>query len=293
MYLVTGASGHFGRLAIDSLIADHGIVPASIIATTRTPANLADLAARGVSVRAADFGDAASLDKAFAGAERLLLVSTDALGVPGLRLSQHRAAVAAAARAGVRHLVYTSMPKPETSAVLFAPDHLGTEQAIAASSIPAWTVLRNNWYFENLLMGLPHAISTGQWFSAAGDGKIAHAARADLARAAAAALAASPQDKSVRTLTGSEEWTTAEIAALAARLTGKPLTIVPVSDDGLAQGLIGAGLPDPVARVVASFDTNIRQGGLDGVTGDIKSLTGKAPHRFEDWFAANLAAFRG
>ncbi len=291
MYLVTGASGHLGQAVIAALIGHHRIPANKIIATTRKPETLAVLVAKGVQVRAADFDDSASLAAAFTGAERLLLISTDAMDKPGRRLAQHRNAVAAAEKAGVTHLLYTSMPGPETSAVLFAPDHLGTEKAIAASALPGWTILRNNWYFENLLHGVPQALASGTWYTAAGDGKIAHLARADLARAAAAALAGTSSGKATYTLTGTRGYTTAEIARLVSDAVGKPLAVVQVPEDALVQGMTGAGLPEPVARLFASFDTNTKQGGLAIVTGDVKTLTGSDPQSFVEWLAANKAAF--
>lgn len=288
--LVTGAAGHLGQAALAHLIDSLGVAPARIVATTRRPEALAAWAARGVTVRAADFENPASLDGAFAGAERLLLISTDALDRPGARLAQHRNAIAAAERAGVRHVVYTSMPKPEGSPALIGPDHAGTEATLAASALPGWTVLRNNWYFENLFYGIPHALATGTQYSAAGQGGIAHIARDDLARAAAAALAGPSQDKAVLTLTGERAWTTEEIAAAVAKATGKPLAVthVPVAD--IVQGLTGAGFPEPVAQVFASFDANIAAGGLAEVTGDYRALTGRAPRGFEDWLAQNATA---
>lgn len=291
MYLVTGAAGHLGQAVIANLIAHHKIPAARIIATTRKPEALAALAAQGVQVRAADFDNPDSLSAAFAGAERLLLISTDAMDRPGRRLAQHKNAVAAAEKAGVTHLLYTSMPAPETSAVLFAPDHLGTEQAIAASSIPGWTILRNNWYIENLFFSLPQALNSGTWYSAAGDGKIAYVARADLARAAAAALAGSGTRKTTYTLTGTRGYTTAEIAKLVSDAVGKPLAVANVPDEALVQGMTGAGLPEPVARLFASFDTNTRQGGLSGVTNDVRTLTGSDPQSLESWLKDNKAAF--
>ena len=105
--LVTGASGQLGRRVIAHLLQTHRVPAGQIIATTRKPETLADLAAQGVQVRGADFDDPASLVAAFSGAQRLLLVSTDALDRPGRRLEQHQAAVAAAVQAGARHVVYT------------------------------------------------------------------------------------------------------------------------------------------------------------------------------------------
>ena len=130
--LVTGASGHLGRAVVRHLLDTLNIDPARVIATSRKPEALADLAAQGVTVRAADFDRPDTLAEAFRGADRLLLVSTDALLEPGKRLVQHRAAVLAAVEARVKHVVYTSLPSPDTSHVSFAPDHLATEQALAA-----------------------------------------------------------------------------------------------------------------------------------------------------------------
>lgn len=289
--LVTGASGHLGRGVVHHLLDTLKLPAGRIIATTRSPAGLADLATRGVEVRAADFDDPGSLALAFASADRLLLISTDKLDEPGRRLAQHKTAIAAAEKAGVRHVVYTSMPKPEGSAVLFAPDHLGSEQALSASALPGWTVLRNNWYFENLFHGLPSAIASGTWYTAAGNGGIAHIARDDLARAAATALAGDFAGERTLTLSGARAYTTAEIAALVGSAVGKPIEVVQVPVEGLVQGMVAHGLPEPVARVFASFDVNTAAGGLADVTADYKALTGRDPLPFETWLAANRQSF--
>ncbi len=289
MYLVTGANGQLGRAVINHLLATYKIPANQIIAVSRDLAKLADLKAKGVHTRAGDFGDAAGLTQAFAGAKRALLISTDSFA-PGERQIQHANAVAAAEAAGVQHLVYTSMPKPDTSAVLFAPDHLNTEKAIAASNLPGWTILRHNWYFENLFMGLPAAFKTGTQYSAAAQGKTAHIARDDLARADAAVLVSGTGGKATYTLTGAAEYTTDEIAAMVSTAAGKPLAVVHVPVEGLVQGMIGAGLPEGMARLFASFDANTAIGGLAGVTGDYKALTGQEPSRFEDWVVAKAAA---
>ena len=289
--LVTGAGGKLGQRVLHHLLTTLNIPAGRIVAASRKPEALAEWAAKGVVTRAADFDDAASLATAFAGIERVLLISTDALDKPGHRLAQHKAAIAAAVKAGVRHVVYTSLPKPESSAVLFAPDHAGTEAALAASALPEWTVLRNNWYFENLFFSLPSALASGSWYSAAGDGKIAHIARDDLARAAAAALSGVTSGKTVLTLSGAKGYSTAEIAALVSKTANRPLSVVPVPVEGLVQGMVAHGLPEPLARVFASFDTNTAEGGLSDVTGDYRKLTGVDPQSFEDWLSNNKAVF--
>lgn len=291
--LVTGASGHLGRRVIHHLLQTLKVPAARIIATTRKPESLADLAALGVVVRQADFEDSASLARAFEGAQRLLLISTDALDRPGRRLEQHQAAVAAAVKAGVKHVVYTSMPKPEPgSPIPFAPDHLGTEQALAASAL-TWTVLRNCWYMENLQMNLPQVLASGHWYTAAGAGQIAHVSRDDCARAAALALASAATDKVTYNLTGAAAYSTAEIAALASEVFGKPITVVPVSPEALAQGMAAAGVPPIYIPLFVAFDVNTAAGNVSAVSGDCSKLTGHAPLALRDFLVANRAAFLG
>ena len=291
--LVTGAAGHLGQRVISHLLDTLHIPAGRIVAATRAPEKLSALAARGVAVRRADFDDPASLDSAFAGAQRLLLVSTDAIDRPGRRLEQHQAAIAAASRAGVGHVVYTSMPLPEDSPLLIAPDHAGTEKALAASPL-SWTVLRNCWYMENLFMSLPGALAEGHWYSAASDSKIAYIARDDLARAATVTLASADVDRTTYTLTGSEAFSAEDVARQVAAAVGKPLDVVHVSLQDLIRGMAAAtGWPEAVATVFASFDTNTRAGRVGMVTDDYRKLTGLAPMKFADWLAANRNALLG
>ncbi|WP_159949177.1 SDR family oxidoreductase [Rhizobium sp. 18065] len=291
-YLVTGATGQFGQAVLRHLVETNEVAPADIVAASRKPDALADWAAKGMNVRAVDFDDAASMETAFIGVERVLIISTDSLDRPGHRLTQHRAAIKAAEQAGVRHVLYTSMPDPENSPLLFAPDHEGTEAALKASGLPAWTVLRNNWYFENLFMSARPVLSSGHWYSAAGQGRIAHIARDDLARAAAAALIANEDGKKVYTLTGSKSYSHKDMAELLAKAGGRDIAVIDVPLEGLVQGMIGAGLPEPVARVFASIDTMVGVGGLSRITTDFKTLTGIEPQSFEAWMDGQSGAFR-
>lgn len=292
--LVTGASGQLGQRVIHHLLNTLGVAPARIVAASRKPQALAGLAALGVSVRAIDFDDAASMAGAFDGVGRALLISTDALDRPGRRVEQHRAAIAAAERAGVQHVVYTSMPDPVNAKVLIAGDHAGTEAALAASALPGWTVLRNHWYFENLFMSMPGILAMGgQWFSAAGEGRLANISRDDLGRAAATVLAGTGAGKTTYTLSGGEALTTAEQAQAISQALGRPITVLPVPLEGLVQGMVGAGLPLPLAQVFASFDTNTAAGHVGTVTPDFQRITGVAPQRFAAWVMANQAALAG
>lgn len=287
--LITGASGQLGRIVLDQVLASGKVAPASVIAASRDPSKLAAYAEKGVQVRKVDFDDPAALPAAFAGADRILIVSTDALGEPGKRLAQHKAAVEAAASAGAKRILYTSMPQPDDSAVTFAGDHLGTENAIKATGL-AYTIFRNGWYMENLFMALPHALQTGQWHSASGNGRIAHVARRDVGEAIAAGLLASDVESRTYTLTGTAARTTEEIAAAASRATGRPLRVVHVTDAELAGGLKAAGLPDFLVPTVVSFDTNTREGKIAMATGDVEALTGHKPTSLEDFLSENAQA---
>ncbi|TIM07253.1 SDR family oxidoreductase [Mesorhizobium sp.] len=291
--LVTGASGQLGRGVVNHLLDTLKVPPARIIAATRNPENLAELAARGVIIRQADFDDTASLVEAFKGADRILIVSTGELDLGGKRLKQHENAVAAARQAGVSHLLYTSMPNPEPgSPVLFAGDHYGTEQAIKASGV-AYTIFRNGWYQENLFMSLPHAIASGHWYTSAADGRIAHGARDDMAAAIAAGLASGATESTTYTLTGPQAHTVAEIAALVTDVTGKPIEVVQLSDEALTEGLKAAGVPEGFAPIVTSFDTNTRSGRIGMVTDAIETLSGRKPQSLKQFLEANKAALAG
>lgn len=287
--LVTGASGHLGRAVITHLLESQGVEPSRIIAGTRDPQKLADLAAKGVTARHIDFDDAASLENGFAGVGTVLIISTDALDGAGTRLRQHKAAIATAAKAGVGRIAYTSLPKAESSHVGFAPDHHQSEEAVKATGLPH-LIFRNSWYQENLQMSLPQAAASGQWFTSAGNGRTAFVARDDIAAAIAAALANPPEGSVTYTLTGNEAFTNAEIAALASDVIGKPITVVDVSDEQLAGGMKAAGVPEPVIPTLVSFDVATREGDLGAITTDVERLSGRKPRALRDFLAANKAA---
>ncbi|MQB42675.1 SDR family oxidoreductase [Rhizobium sp. ICMP 5592] len=287
--LVTGAAGQLGQRVIHHLLETYKVAPGRIIAATRSPEKLAELAAKGVITRKADFDDAATLPAAFAGIDHLLIISTDALAVPGLRLKQQTTAVDAAKKAGVKHILYTSMPAPDDSLVSFAPDHLGTENAIKASGI-GYTILRDAWYFDNFLMGLPHSLATGKWYTATGGGRTSNISRDDCALAIAAALASDATESATYTLTGSTSLTIEDVASVVSKVTDRPLEVVQVNDEQFAAGLTGAGLPKFVVDMLVSADANARAGKFDILTNDFNKLTGKEPQTVRAFFEAHKAA---
>jgi len=286
--LVTGAAGQLGQRVVHHLLETYKVPASSIIAATRDPSKLAELAAKGVVTRKADFDDEAGLASAFEGAGTVLVISTDALAVPGQRLKQHTAAVNAAVKAGVKHLAYTSMPSPDKSLITFAPDHLGTENAIKASGLP-YTVLRDAWYFDNFMMSLPHNLEGGKWYTATKGGKVPYITREDCALAIAAALVGKPENKTY-TLTGSTSYSIGDVASAVTAITGRPLEVIDVTDEQLSAGMTGAGLPSFVVDMLVSADANIRAGNFDSLSGDFTTLTGKEPQTLRKFVEDRKAA---
>lgn len=288
--LVTGASGHFGQLALRHLTQTLKIPANRIVAASRDPSKLSEWAGQGVSTRTLDFEKPETFATAFADVERALLISTDALDRPGRRLAQHQAAIQGMESAGVAHVVYLSGPNPVGAPLLLAADHASTEQALAASGLLGWTVLRNHWYFENLFHVLPSAIASGNWYAADGSKGSADIARDDLALAAATVVSSNDTGKHTYTLSGLQSLTKSEIAAAVSEAIGKPINVVQIPLEALVQGMTQAGLPEPMARVFASFDTNTEAGRVETVTDDFKRITGRDPQTLAAWLEQNKAA---
>lgn len=285
--LVTGASGRLASGVVRHLLDSNAVAPSRLIATTRAPHRLADLARRGATVRYADFDDASSLPAAFAGADTILIVSTDELDLRGgRRLKQHEAAVAAAQAAGAAHLAYTSMLKPEPgSPFLLADEHHRSERAVMASGL-SYTIFRESSYHENLLGFLPSVVAQGQWLTSAGEGRVAYAARDDMAAAIAGRLASGDRDDAIFNLTGPRAYSHREVAELVSRVTGRPIEIVPVSDEALLE-VLKAALPEDLARLAVSVDANVRMGNSDLVNDTIEQLSHRKPTPLERFLEAN------
>jgi NAD(P)H dehydrogenase (quinone) len=237
--LVTGATGQLGRLVVESLLRE--VPPSRIAVLARDPGKAQDLAALGVEVRLGDYGDALSLDRAFAGISRLLLISSNDLQSGG-RAAHHRAAIEAAARAGVGFLAYTSVLHADASPLALAEDHCQSEAALRASGIPH-AVLRNGWYTENYLDALKGAVERGAHHGCAGTGRVASASRADYAEAAARTLLAPGSAGQVYELAGDASYDFPELVAEAARATGRPVAYVDLPEGAFREALAGAGLP--------------------------------------------------
>lgn len=256
MIAITGASGQLGRLVVAELLKS---VPAStLVVAVRSPEKVADLSALGVQVREADYDKPNTLEKAFAGVEKLLLISANEVGK---RAPQHANVIAAAKKAGVPFMAYTSILHADTTPLPLAREHKQTEAMLAESGIPH-AILRNGWYTENYAASIPAALQYGVVLGSAGNGRISSAARADYAAAAAAVMLAGDQAGKIYELAGDHAYTLTEFAAEIERQSGKPVAYQNMAEADFVQALLGAGLPDWLATLLAESDTGASKGGL-------------------------------
>ncbi len=283
-YLVTGASGQLGRLVIDHLKT---LVPAdSIIALVRSEEAKAAYAEKGIATRYGDYSDKASLVAAFENVDRVLLISSSEIGQ---REPQHQNVIDAAKEAGVEFIAYTSLLGADKAKMKLAEEHRETEAALKASGLPH-AFLRNGWYSENLVMSLPTNLELGQHFGAAQSGKISAASRQDFAEAAAVVLATEGHAGKTYELAGDNGFSLADYAAEVSQASGKAVSYTDMPEAAFAQALVGAGLPEGFAAILADSDARAAEGELYSESADLANLIGRPTTAIGDTIRAALAA---
>jgi NAD(P)H dehydrogenase (quinone) len=275
---ITGASGKLGRATLQALSGRN--VPAeSVFPVMRDPAKGADLAANGLRVRRGDYTDPASLEAAFKGVDRLFFISTSVVGEE--RMLHHRNVVAAAKRAGVGHILYTSVIKPSADAKFAAsPGHFHTEALIRDSGIPH-TFFRNNLYLDIIPFLFGSATQTGVLTHCAGSGRIGFIARDDIAQAAAAVLTTARPSESYAITTSRPAYGLDEVAAALGKSAGKTVRYNSVSADEFRRALEGAGVPPAGAAMAVAVGEATRAGEFDASSPDLEKLLGRAPVSLE------------
>ncbi|WP_125262149.1 SDR family oxidoreductase [Streptomyces alboflavus] len=268
--VVTGATGHLGRLVVTGLL-DAGVPAGQVVAVVRNKEKAADLAARGVELRFADYSAPETLAGAFAAGDKVLLISGSEVGQ---RVPQHRAVIDAARAAGVAHLVYTGVLGGPAADFDLAAEHKVTEQAILDSGLP-YTFLRNGWYHENYTEHLAPVLAHDAVVGSASTGRVASAARADYAAAAVAVLTGEGHEGVAYELSGDTAWSFPEYAAEVAAHSGRPVTYQEVSPAEHRAVLTGAGMPEPIAAILVDVDAAIGRGLLAGGSGDLARLIGR------------------
>jgi NAD(P)H dehydrogenase (quinone) len=282
--LVTGASGNLGKAVVAELLR---LGAKNVVAATRTPGKHQELAALGVEERKADFDRPETLQAAFRGVERLVLISTDSLHAADVRIKQHRAAIQAAVDVGVEHVIYTSLPNAHpTEGPSIPDDHFWTEVALFESGLD-WTILRNNLYAEVILRFAHFALKTGKLVSATQSQGRSYVTREDCARTAAAALLNST-GKAIYDVTGPASVTHEQIARILSRVSGKSIQHVNVTPEEVEKGLVAAGIPQFAARSVRQLDEEAVRGYQAIVTATVKNLTGRVPMSVENFLEANV-----
>jgi NAD(P)H dehydrogenase (quinone) len=282
MIVVTGATGSLGRLVIDALLEQ---VPAGeVAAVVRDPAKAADLAARGVELRVADYSQPETLADAFAAGDKVLLISGTEIGS---RVAQHTNVIEAAAKAGVALLAYTGILGGPDADLSLADEHKGTEQAILDSGL-TYTFLRNGWYNENYTGNLAPVLEHNAVTASAGKGRVASAARADYAAAAAAVLTTPGHENKAYELSGDTAWDLAEYAAELSKQTGREIVYASLTPEAHREILTAAGLPEAVVALLLDIDDAVSRDLLSGRTGDLSRLTGRPTTPIADSIAAAL-----
>jgi NAD(P)H dehydrogenase (quinone) len=302
--VVTGASGAFGRKLTELLL--QRVRPADLILVTRRPEKLREAAARGAEVRRGDFDQPQQLAEAFVGGDRLLLISTLAVGPR--RRRQHAAAIDAAVAAGVRHLIYTSSTgiHPRTPS-LAVQDHVFTEDAIRRTG-RAFTFLRDAQYAEVIAtMMAPPAIATGTWYMSAGNGCMAFVSKADCVASAAAVLTTEGHEGAAYEITGPELYTFHDAAAIASELSGRPVRYVSVSHEERLSQFDALGVPREYvegmtnaddtgvwgSEEMVSYERAIRQGYFSVCSHHVEMLTGRPAKSLRDVFLEHREALSG
>ncbi|MBO0961709.1 SDR family oxidoreductase [Neobacillus sp. MM2021_6] len=268
-FLVTGATGKLGTKVVENILKT---IPANQLAVSvRNPERAEGLRSLGVDVRQGDFDLPETLDTAFEGIDRLLIISAD--GDNETRIRQHTNAVAAAQRKGVKFIAYTSLANATDSTNLMAPPHVATEAAIIKTGIP-YSFLRNNWYLENEMGGIQGALAGAPWVTSAGTGKVGWALQQDYADAAAEVLLGSGHDNTVYELSG-PLLTQEELVAALGAILGKEIPVQQVNDETYAEMMKGLGLPDFVIPIVVGIQESIRNGSLEVESNDFEKLLGR------------------
>ncbi|MBV7555202.1 SDR family oxidoreductase [Pseudomonas sp. PDM28] len=269
MIAVTGATGQLGRLVIDALLKT--VNPREIVALVRDPLKDRDLSTKGVVVRKADYNQPETLRSALVGIQRLLLISSSEVGQ---RKAQHRAVIEAAKSSGVQLLAYTSLLHADSSTLGLAVEHRDTEQALAESGLN-YVLLRNGWYSENYTASVPPAVEHGSILGSAQLGRISSAAREDYADAAAVVLTGEGQAGKVYELAGDESYSLSELAVEVGKQSGKTVVYNDLPQEQYKAALIGMGLPEGFAVLLADSDAAAAKGDLFDDSRQLSQLLGR------------------
>jgi len=270
MICVTAATGQLGRKVVEFLLKR--LEPEKLVLAVRNPAKAQEFAEKGLTVREADYDRPETLESAFEGVTKLLLISSPSVG---RRVEQHRNAIEAAKRSGVKTIVYTSVLHADRSRLgVIAEEHRQTEAMVKSSGID-YTILRNGWYVENFAPQVKNALNQGFIVGCAGKGKISAAPRSDYAEAAAVVLTTDGHSGKIYELAGDEAFTMEELAAEISLQTGKEVSYKNLTPDEYVRWLVSTGVSEEVARFLATMEEAIEKGDLFDDSRQLSQLLGR------------------
>ena len=285
MIVVTGANGRLGR-AVAGALARRGAA-SEVVLTSRDPARLADFTGQGFRTAHADYGDPESLRAAFAGADRVLMISMP--GPVQERIPRHRNALDAAEAAGVGHLIYTSRVNPTPQSLYsFAPIHAFSEDHIGKLGLPA-TIVRNNEYAENVVKLIGETTDPNALMLPGATGSVPYIPIADIAKILARLLVEQGHVGKTYELNGPEAIGRDGIAALVARATGRPVRASSIDGDEFAAFMAARGRPPFVVEMARTLHAAIDAGEFATIWPDAERLLGRPPMAISTFLAQKLS----
>jgi NAD(P)H dehydrogenase (quinone) len=283
-FLVTGATGGLGKAVVENLLKT--VNPSDIAVLVRDPAKAADLQAQGVTIKQGDYNDYASLTAAFAGTDKVFLVSGNDVAN---RVPQHTNAINAAKEAGVKHVVYTSFQRKtedgSSAAAFIAEAHLATEKLLKESGL-TYTILKNALYLDVLPLFMGPVLDTNTIYLPAGDGKVPYASRADMGAAGAAVLTGTGHENQSYEISNGTSYSFQDIAKILSDLTGKTIQYVSPDAEEFGTALAAAGVPAGAIQMTAGFCVAIAHDEFDYPATTLEKLLGRKPESAADFLKA-------
>jgi len=281
MILVTGATGHLGNAAIQSLLKK-GVPAHEITALVRDENKAVNLKDQGIQIKIGNYNDYNSLKEALQGVDKLLLISSNEVADS---LIQQKSVINAAKENGVGHIVYTGMEikNYETTAIPFVSQvHKDTTDYLKETGI-VYTILNNTLYADSIGKFSGETFLESGIFFPAGDGKLPWVPRAEMGEAAAVVLTTSGHEHKTYAITADTAYSFEEIAGMLSAITGKEVKYLKPDLNTFSDGLVKAGVPKEIVSFLGGFGTAIKNGEFDTHCSDLENLLGRKPMELKEF----------
>ena len=285
MIFLTGATGTVGSSLLARL-AEQGV---STRALAHSPAGREVIERSGVEAVDGDFDRPDTLEPAMAGCDHLFLLSPPHPDQP----TREKAAIDAAKRAGVSHVVALSvMGADPASPVAFGRWHADIDEHLVGSGL-GYTILRPAAFMQVHLLPVDTIRSEGRWYGMTGDGAAGYIDVDDVVAVAAEMLTGPGRAAATYELTGPAAISMPEAAAALSEVIGRSVDYVDVPSDQFRANLAGAGLPDWVADALVALYHVVRAGHAATVTNAVQELLGRSARSYRQFAEAHKDVFTG